>query len=116
MAPLPSAGPQNLLFAGGEAGPTAIAGVSTNSARGPGTTGNDRHYSATSQVIVPAFAAHAQARVITAALDVGVPPRHVQDAGSHADPRTTMPVRPGTVSLDRHATYIVAAFIAGAAR
>ena len=27
---------------------------------------------------------------ITAALDAGVPPRDVQEAGSHADPRTTM--------------------------
>ena len=47
---------------------------------------------------------------ITAALDAGVPLRDVQEAASHADPRTTMrsPAR-ARGSLDRHATYIVAA-------
>jgi integrase/recombinase XerD len=53
---------------------------------------------------------------ITAALDAGVPLRDVQEAASHADPRTTMRYDRARVSLDRHATYIVAAFIAGAAR
>jgi integrase len=53
---------------------------------------------------------------ITAALDVGVPLRDVQEAASHADPRTTMRYDRARTSLDRHATYIVAAFIAGAAR
>jgi integrase/recombinase XerD len=53
---------------------------------------------------------------ITAALDAGVPLRDVQEAASHADPRTTMRYDRGRQSLDRHATYIVATFIAGAAR
>ena len=53
---------------------------------------------------------------ITAALDAGVPLRDVQEAASHADPRTTMRYDGARVSLDRHATYIVAAFLAGAAR
>jgi integrase len=53
---------------------------------------------------------------ITAALDAGVPPRDVQEAASHADPRTTMRYDRGRQDLDRHATYIVAAFVAGAAR
>jgi integrase/recombinase XerD len=53
---------------------------------------------------------------ITAALDAGVPLRDVQEAASHADPRTTMRYDRGRQSLDRHATYVVAAFIAGAAR
>ena len=53
---------------------------------------------------------------ITAALDAGVPLREVQEAASHADPRTTMRYDPGRGSLDRHATYIVAAYLAGAAR
>jgi integrase len=44
---------------------------------------------------------------ITAALDVGVPLRDVQEAASHADPRTTMRYDRGRGSLDRHATYIV---------
>ena len=53
---------------------------------------------------------------ITAALDAGVPLRDVQEAASHADPRTTMRYDRGRQSFDRHATYIVATFIAGAAR
>ena len=35
---------------------------------------------------------------------------------SHADPRTTMRYDRARGSLDRHATYIVAAYVAGAAR
>ena len=53
---------------------------------------------------------------ITAALDARVPLRDVQEAASHADPRTTMRYDRGRGSLDRHATYIVAAYLAGAAR
>jgi len=53
---------------------------------------------------------------ITAALDAGVPLRDVQEAASHADPRTTMRYDRGRQSLDRHATYIVATFVAGANR
>ncbi len=48
--------------------------------------------------------------------DAGVLLRDVQEAASHADPRTTMRYDRARVSLDRHATYVVAAFIAGAAR
>jgi len=53
---------------------------------------------------------------ITAALDGGVSLRDVQEAASHADPRTTMRYDRARGSLDRHATYIVAAYVAGAAR
>ena len=53
---------------------------------------------------------------ITAALDAGVPLRDVQEAASHADPRTTMRYDRARACLDRHATYIVAAYVAGAAR
>jgi site-specific recombinase XerD len=53
---------------------------------------------------------------ITAALDGGVPLRDVQEAASHADPRTTMRYDRARTSLDRHATYIVATYVAGAAR
>jgi integrase len=51
---------------------------------------------------------------ITAALDAGGPLRDVQAAASHADPRTTMryvPTHPSTGT-----PYIVAAYLAGAAR
>jgi integrase len=53
---------------------------------------------------------------ITAALNAGVPLRDVQEAASHTDPRTTMRYDRARGSLDRHATYIVAAYVAGAAR
>ena len=53
---------------------------------------------------------------ITAALDAGVPLRDVQEAAPHADPRTTMRYDRARASLDRHATYIVVAYVAGAAR
>jgi integrase/recombinase XerD len=53
---------------------------------------------------------------ITAALDAGVALRDVQEAASHADPRTTMRYDRARRSLDRHATYIVATFVAGASR
>jgi len=53
---------------------------------------------------------------ITAALGAGVPLRDVQEAASHADPRTTMRYDRARISLDRHATYIVATCVAGAAR
>jgi integrase/recombinase XerD len=53
---------------------------------------------------------------ITAALGAGVPLRDVQEAAWHADPRTTMRYDRARASLDRHATYIVAAYLAGAAR
>src|SRR5947209_8097416 len=48
---------------------------------------------------------------ITAALDAGVPLRDVQEAASHADPRTTIRYDRGRGSLNRHAAYL-----AGAAR
>jgi site-specific recombinase XerD len=48
--------------------------------------------------------------------DIGVPLRDVQQAASHADPRTTMRYDRARASLDRHVTYIVAAYVAGAAR
>ena len=50
------------------------------------------------------------------ALDAGVPLRDVQEAASHADPRTTMRCDRARTSLDLHATYIVATYVAGAAR
>ena len=53
---------------------------------------------------------------ITAALDAGVPLRDVQEAASHADPRTTMRYDNSRTSLDRDASYIVAGHVAGAAR
>ncbi|MGH8923601.1 MAG: tyrosine-type recombinase/integrase [Acidimicrobiia bacterium] len=53
---------------------------------------------------------------ITAALDAGVALRDVQEAASHADPRTTMRYDRARGSLDRHATYIVATYLAAVSR
>lgn len=53
---------------------------------------------------------------ITAAPDAGVPLRDVQEAASHVDLRTTMRYDRARASLDRLATYIVAAYLARAAR
>jgi integrase/recombinase XerD len=53
---------------------------------------------------------------ITASFDAGVPLGDVQEAASRADPRTTMRYDRARTSLDRHATYSVATYIAGAAR
>ena len=50
---------------------------------------------------------------ITAALDAGVSLRDVQIAARHADPRTTTRYDRAKNTLDRHASYIVSAFVAG---
>jgi integrase/recombinase XerD len=62
------------------------------------------------------YSSYAQARVHYRQFRCRVPLRNVQEAASHADPRTTMRCDQARGSLDRHATYIVAAYIAGAAR
>jgi integrase/recombinase XerD len=49
---------------------------------------------------------------VTNALDAGVSLRDVQDAAGHADPRTTRRYDRARHSLDRHATYAVAAYVA----
>jgi integrase/recombinase XerD len=51
--------------------------------------------------------------MVTLALDAGVSLRDVQDAARHADPRTTRRYDRARHALDRHATYTLAAFIAG---
>jgi integrase len=53
---------------------------------------------------------------ITAALDAGVRLREVQAAASHADPRTTVRYDRARGSPGRPAAYVVAGYIAGAAR
>lgn len=49
---------------------------------------------------------------VTLALDAGVSLRDVQDFAAHADPRTTRRYDRGRRSLDRHATYALASFVA----
>jgi site-specific recombinase XerD len=71
------------------------------------------HHAGITNKVSPHTLRHA---FITAALDAGVPLRDVQEAASHSDPRTTMRYDRARGSLDRHATYIVAAYVAAAAR
>lgn len=50
---------------------------------------------------------------VTTALDAGVPLADVQDSVGHADPRQTQRYNRNRFSLDRNATHIVTAFLAG---
>ena len=50
---------------------------------------------------------------IMVALDAGVPLRDVQIAARHADPRTTTVYDRRRENFDRHAAYVVVAFVAG---
>ena len=50
---------------------------------------------------------------IMAALDAGVPLRDVQLAARHAEPRTTTIYDRRRENFDRHAAYVVVAFVAG---
>jgi integrase/recombinase XerD len=59
---------------------------------------------------------HTLGHVFITAVDAGVPLRDVQEAASHADPRTTMRFDRARGCLERHATHIVAGYVAGAAR
>jgi integrase/recombinase XerD len=52
-----------------------------------------------------------RAAFIMAALDAGVPLREVQLAARHADPRTTTIYDHRRQNLDRHAAYVVVAFV-----
>jgi site-specific recombinase XerD len=54
-----------------------------------------------------------RAGFIMAALEAGVPLRDVQLAARHADPRTTTIYDRRRQNLDRHAAYIVVAFVTG---
>jgi integrase len=54
-----------------------------------------------------------RAAFIMAALDAGVPLRDVQIAARHADPRTTTVYDHRRQNFDRHAAYVVVAFVAG---
>jgi site-specific recombinase XerD len=54
-----------------------------------------------------------RAAFILAALDAGVPLREVRVAARHADPRTTTVYDRRRQEFDKHAAYVVVAFVAG---
>jgi integrase/recombinase XerD len=97
----------NAAMGRSSSGPTARASTATRPA-GSCVALRDRRGSPS---VWPHTLRHA---FITAALDAGVALRDVQEAASHADPRITMRYDRARVSLDRHATFIVATFLAGA--
>jgi integrase len=55
-----------------------------------------------------------RATAITCALDAGVSLRDVQDMARHSDPRTTRRYDRARGSLDRHASYAIAGYLAAA--
>ncbi len=54
-----------------------------------------------------------RAAFIMVAVDAGAPLRDVQLAARHADPRTTTIYDYRRQNFDRHAAYVVVAFVAG---
>jgi integrase/recombinase XerD len=50
---------------------------------------------------------------VSTSFDAGVPLRDVQIAARHADPRTTTIYDRRRENFDRHAAYVVVAFVAG---
>ena len=96
------AGPLLLTQAGNRMNRQAAARIVRRLARASGVT----------KRITPHSLRHS---FITAALDAGVPLRDVQIAARHADPRTTTRYDRARNNLDRHASYIVTAFISGGA-
>jgi len=50
---------------------------------------------------------------VSTSFDAGVPLRDVQIAARHADPRTTTIYDRRRQNFDRHAAYVVVAFVAG---
>ena len=72
-----------------------------------------RHLAATAGIRMPRMHPHMLRHTfVTTMLDAGVSLRDVQIAARHADPRTTMRYDRARKNLDRHANYILAAFMA----
>jgi integrase/recombinase XerD len=72
-----------------------------------------KHLAATAGMRMPRMHPHMLRHTfVTTMLDAGVSLRDVQIAARHADPRTTMRYDRARQNLDRHANYILAAFMA----
>ena len=72
-----------------------------------------RHLAATAGIRTPRMHPHMLRHTfVTTMLDAGVSLRDVQIAARHADPRATMRYDRARKNLDRHANYILAAFMA----
>ena len=115
VIPLPPRIARALDLAGGErrSGPLLLAGPGLRLNRHAAT--RIVHRLARAAGITKHISPHSlRHSFITACLDAGVPLRDVQIAARHADPRTTTRYDRARRNLDRHASYIVTAFIAGA--
>jgi site-specific recombinase XerD len=76
-----------------------------------------RHLAAIAGVRMPQMHPHMLRHTfVTTMLDAGVPLRDVQIAARHADPRTTMRYDRARKNVDRHADYILAAYMAAGTR
>jgi site-specific recombinase XerD len=72
-----------------------------------------KHLAAAAGIRMPRMNPHLLRHTfVTTMLDAGVSLRDVQIAARHADPRTTMRYDRARKNLDRHANYILAAFMA----
>jgi integrase/recombinase XerD len=72
-----------------------------------------QHLAAATGFVMPHLHPHMLRHTyVTTMLDAGVDLRDVQIAARHADPRTTMRYDRARKNLDRHANYILAAYMA----
>jgi hypothetical protein len=82
----------------------SVLNAAVSNRHDPGGTPSEDQLAAIAFLARPAF--------IMAALDAGVPLRDVHFAARHADPRTTTIYDPRRQNFDRHAAYVVVAFVA----
>ena len=72
-----------------------------------------QHLAAATQLSMPHLHPHMLRHTyVTTMLDAGVDLRDVQIAARHADPRTTLRYDRARRNLDRHANYVLAAYMA----
>jgi site-specific recombinase XerD len=116
LMPLPPAVARSIDLAieGRSSGPILLTRVGTPMNRHAAARTIDRtaRNARIGQHVHPHVLRHA---FVTTLLDAGVPLRDVHIAARHADPRTTTRYDRARANLDRHAVYLLAAFMAGAA-
>jgi integrase len=71
-----------------------------------------KHLAAGAGIRMPRMHPHMLHHTLVTRLDAGVNLRDVQIAARHADPRTTMRYDRARRNLDRHPSYILAAYMA----
>ena len=108
--------PEHLDLAPSRAQARVVDTLSTDSSRGPlnrfQATRAIRRLSRAADITKHISPHSLRHTAVTLALDAGVPLRDVQDMAGHADPRTTRRYDRARKSLDRHATYTLASYLA----